>query len=358
MKIMIFANNSAGLYKFRKELLMKLVCNHKIYLCVPDDKFIEPLASLGCMIIPCKLLDSHGTNPFKDLGLLMWYEQVLRKTKPDIVFTYTIKPNIYGGMACQRVHIPYLVNITGLGTAVENSGFIQRIALLLYKKGLKGAKKVFFQNAENRDFMVKKHIIKGPYDLLPGSGVNLNEYKVLEYPAGDIIEFAFIARIIKEKGIEQYLEAAEEIRKKYPKTVFHVCGSCGQGYTTKLNDFQKRGIIIFHGSVRNIISIYKVSSCIVLPTYYPEGLSNVLLESCASGRPIITTNRSGCREIVEDGVNVYIVKEKDSKDLICKIEKFLMLSIMERKEMGIAGRRKVERDFNREIVIKKYLAEL
>ena len=206
--------------------------------------------------------------------------------------------------------------------------------------------------------MLKHRIIKGAYDMLPGSGVNLTQYKPFDYPDGNIIDFAFIARVMKEKGIEQYLEAAQYIRKKYSNTRFHICGFCEQGYKEKIELLNRQGVVIYHGLVSDMTEIYKMLSCTVLPTYYPEGISNVLLESAASGRPIITTNRPGCREVIDDGINGYVIKEKNSKDLIEKIEKFLQLSIDERRKMGIAGRRKVEKEFNRQIVIDKYMNEL
>jgi galacturonosyltransferase len=261
-------------------------------------------------------------------------------------------------MACARLGIPYVSNITGLGTAVENGGIMQKVTLFLYKRGLKKAQKVFFQNTENRDFMINKGVVNGPYDVLPGSGVNLSQYHVLPYPTGETIEFLFVARVMKEKGIDQYLEAAEYIRKKYPQTRFHVCGYCEQDYEDRLRDLDKKSVIIYHGSVRDISEMHKISSCTIHPTYYPEGMSNVLLESCACGRPIITTNRSGCREIVDDGVNGFVVKQKDSKDLICQIENFLALPWEHKRQMGLAGRAKVEKEFDRKIVVEKYIKEV
>ena len=256
------------------------------------------------------------------------------------------------------LNVPYVANITGLGTAVENPGIMQFVTVTLYKYGLRKAQKVFFQNTENRDFMLAKKVIKVPYDVLPGSGVNLKNYTVSEYPDDDTVDFVFVSRIMKEKGIDQYLDAAKEIRKKHPETRFHICGFCEQAYEEKLQQLNEEGIIIYHGLVKNMTDIYRKMSCVVHPTYYPEGLSNVLLEASASGRPIITTNRSGCREVVENGINGYVVEEKNSKDLIKKIELFLSKSTDEKKAMGLAGRKKVESEFDRQIVIKKYIAEL
>lgn len=358
MRVLILANNDIGLYKFRRELLEELCKNNEVYFCVPEGEFVKTIEVIGCLYIPCSLMSRHGTNPIKELKLINFYKSVLRDIKPDIVFTYTIKCNAYGGMACASLGVPYVANVTGLGTAIENGGLMQKISLALYKMGLRKAQKVFFQNTENRDFMVSKGVVKGPYDMLPGSGVNLNQYNVFPYPNGDTVDFVFIARVMKEKGIDQYLDAAKEIRKRHPETRFHICGFCEQNYEGLLKELNDNGTIIYHGLVSDMTEIYKMISCTVHPTYYPEGLSNVLLESAASGRPIITTDRSGCREVVEDGVNGYVVKQQDSKDLIEKIEKFMSLSLDERKAMGLAGRAKVEREFNRSIVVDKYLKEI
>lgn len=358
MKILILANNDVGLYKFRRELLETLIQEHEVFISVPNGEFVPKIQAIGCQILPCNCLDRRGTNPIQELKLLLHYRKILKDIRPDIVFTYTIKPNVYGGMACAGLGIPYVANITGLGTAVENGGLMQKITLTLYKMGLKKAQKVFFQNAENQNYMVKQGIVKGAYDLLPGSGVNLSQYQCLPYPDKDTVDFVFIARVMKEKGIDQYLDAAKEIRKRYPETRFHICGFCEQDYQTELEALDQQGVVIYHGLVSDMTQIYKIAACTVHPTYYPEGLSNVLLESCASGRPIITTNRSGCREVVDDGANGFVVREKDSADLIEKIERFLALSVEDRKKMGIAGRGKVEKEFNRQIVIDKYLAEM
>lgn len=358
MKVLFLANNDAGLYKFRKELIEEIAKKNDVFLCLPYGKYIPQLIRMGGKYIPCKL-ECHGMNIIKEINLLNFYRKTLKKVNPDIVFTYTIKPNIYGGIVCSSMKIPYVVNITGLGSAVENAGVLQKITLFLYKYSLRKAQKVFFQNIENRNFMLKQKVTTGSYGLLPGSGVNLKQYQVLDYPHKQVIEFVFVARIMKEKGIEQYLEAAEYITRKYSNTRFHICGDILEvEYEKKINDFQERGIVIYHGAVENMEDIYKISHCVIHPTYYPEGLSNVLLESCASGRPIITTNRSGCREVLDDGRNGFVVKQKDGKDLVRVIEKFLALSWEEKREMGLLGRKKVESKFDRQIVIKKYVEEM
>ena len=357
MRILILANNDVGLYKFRKELIETLVKEHEVYACLPNGDMISQIVDMGVKFIQDEF-DRHGTNPISEIKHYFRYKKILKNVKPDIVFTYTVKPTIFGGAACASMKIPYVVNVTGLGTAVESPGVMQKLMIPMYKFGIRKAQKVFFQNSENREFMLSRNMVKGEHDLLPGSGVNLSQYHAFEYPKGDTVEFLFVARVMKEKGIDQYLEAAEHITKKYPWTHFHICGTCEPEYSGNLDELQKKGVVIYHGQVKDMVKMYEMASCTIHPTYYPEGLSNVLLESSACGRPIITTNRSGCREVVDDGVNGYVVHEKDSVDLIEKIEKFLAKSVEERKEMGLAGRTKVEKEFNRAIVVKKYLDEV
>lgn len=358
MKILILANNDIGLYKFRKELIEELIIrNYEVYISLPDGDFVEALKTLGCKYIKTDIA-RHGTNPIQDLGLLNFYKKIIRQIQPDMVLTYTIKPNIYGGLACASSDTPYLTNITGLGTAVETKGFLQFITMTLYRKALRKANTVFFQNRENENFFLKHKLVLGKHKLIPGSGVNLSYYVPLPYPKSDTIEFVFIARIMKEKGIDQYLQAAEEIKRKYPNTKFHICGFCEESYEQVLQAFQENGTIIYHGVVADMKEIYKQIHCTVHPTYYPEGLSNVLLESAASARPIITTDRSGCREVIEDGVNGFICKQKDSNDLIMKIKNFLQLTWEAKRQMGLAGRKKAEQEFDRNIVVNAYLQNI
>lgn len=357
MKILVLANNDVGLFNFRKELIATLLNNHQVITALPDGERVRYFEEVGCKFINTSV-DRRGINPFKDFRLMTQYSRIIKSEKPDVVLTYTIKPNIYGGIICSVYRIPYIVNITGLGTALENPGLLQFIAVNLYRLSLRKAEKVFFQNEDNKDFMLSKKIVCNSYDVLPGSGVNTDDFTLSEYPSGDIVEFVFVARIMKEKGIDQFLEAAKFIKEKYPETRFHICGFCEEDYEEKIKKMNNDGIIIYHGIVKDMKAIYRQISCTIHPTYYPEGMSNVLLESCAMGRPIITTNRPGCGEIVDDGVNGFVVKQQDSQDLIEKIEKFLKLQWDERRKMGLMARRKVETEFNRDIVIEKYMNEI
>lgn len=369
MKVLILANNSVGLYKFRKELLEALLCqNNEVYISIPNGEFISDIVQMGCKFIDTQI-SRRGTNPFTDLLLILQYKKIIKTVQPDIVFTYTIKPNVYGGFASQLCGVPYVANVTGLGSAVENGGILQKITLALYKVGIRGAQKVFFQNQANFDFMLAHGIKPKSHALIPGSGVNLERFAPLPYPQNDdTVHFVFISRIMREKGIDQYLDAAlhfyslrhceKRSDEAIQECVFHVCGFCEAEYQGKLDELAKAGVVVYHGMVRDVKTVLKDVHCTIHPSFYPEGISNVLLESCASARPIITTDRSGCREVVDDEINGFVVKQRDSQDLIEKIEKFLALTHEQKLKMGEAGRAKVEKIFDRKLVVKSYLNEL
>ena len=358
-KILILANKDITLLYFRKELIEKLVAEkNDVTVCFPKSDKVNEFINMGCKSIDIKM-DRRGTNPVKDMGIIFNYLKILKETKPDIVLTFTIKPNLYGGFACRIKKIPYIANITGLGTALQNEGLLQKLTIFLYHIAFKKIKCCFMQNEDNMKFFEKHKIADGKRKLLPGSGVNLEKYKLLEYPKeNDDLEFLFIGRIMKEKGIDLYIETAKYIKSKYKNTKFHVIGYCEQDYEGILEDLQKEEIIIYHGKQDNMIPFYKLSCCTIHPTYYPEGMSNVLLESAASGRPVITTDKPGCREIVDEGVTGFIVKPQDIESLKIAVEKFINMPYEEKVNMGLAGRRKVEKEFDRNIVIDAYMKEI
>ena len=359
MKILFLSNSFGALANFRYEFILHLLAEgHEVFLCFPFGENTEKLDGMGGQYIDVPLT-RMGTNPFKEIRLIGNYRKIIRTVCPDIIFSYTIKPNIYGGLAAQKENIPIVQSVTGLGTALENPGILQKITTILYQMACRKSQRVFCQNEEILEYFQKYHIGTKHLARIAGSGVNLEHFQCLPYPRGRTIDFLFVARIRKEKGIEQYLEAAEYIKKEYPQTVFHVIGFCDtESYLEILSQKQKKGIILYHGAQKDMIPFQILNCCTIHPTYYPEGMSNVLLESAACGRPIITTSRSGCREAIENGVTGFICKQKDTKDLIFQIEKFLNLTWEQRKEMGLAGRAKMEREFDRKIVVKAYLEEI
>lgn len=357
-RILFLVNHDVVIYNFRKELVERLLSDgNEVVISSPYGERIDLLKELGCKYVPVKM-DRHGKNPLDEMKLILYYIELIRVVQPDIIFSYTIKPNLYGALAAAVCKVPIVVNITGLGSAVENPGKLQKLMIIAYKIAFRKVQTVFVQNEENRQFFIDNHIAVDKLKLLPGSGVNLEQFHVLGYPDDKTVEFVFISRIMKEKGIDQYLDMAKYIRKKYPQTRFHVCGFCEEEYEDILKEYEDKGIITYHGLIMDVREVLAYTHCTVHPSYYPEGISNVLLESAACGRPLISTNRSGCREVINDGVNGYIVPQKDAKALIAAVETFLQLTNLERKDMGLAGRKKVEDLFNRDIVITSYLTEV
>lgn len=354
-KVLFLVNHDVVIYNFRKELVERLLEEgYEVIISSPYGERIELLKEMGCKYIEIKL-DRHGTNPLIELKLLTYYRRLIKTVKPDMILSFTIKPNIYGAIAANSCHVPIAVNITGLGMALENPSLMQKVIIVLYKLVFRKVQTVFVQNEENKKFFIDNNIAVNKLKLLPGSGVNLKHFHVLDYPDDEKIEFVFISRIMKEKGIDYYLETAKYITNKYHNTHFHICGFCEDEYEDILKEYVDKGIITYHGLIMDIREILKFTHCTIHPTYYPEGISNVLLESSASGRPIITTDRSGCREVVDNGINGYMIAQHDSHSLIKAVEKFLSLSNEERKLMGLRGRKKVEDEFDRNIIVRNYL---
>ena len=358
-KILILVNRDFVLYNFRAELVERLLeQGNEVYICLPNGPKVDKMIEMGCKYIPISI-DGRGTNPVKDVKLIAAYRKIFKEVQPDIILTYTTKVCIYAGLVAGWMKIPYLMNVSGLGTAVEQKGPLQPIMLALYKAAAKKAKCVFFQNTENQKFFEEHRLYSGNQRLIPGSGVNLKKWNPKEYPSEESgVEFLFIARILKEKGIEEYVKTAEVIKKEYPNATFHVLGACDGDYKEYLDTYQEKGVICYHGEVQDTSVFLERAHCTIHPSYYPEGISNVLLESAASARPIITTDRSGCRETVEAGITGYMIPQKDTTALIHAVKQFMQLTNAQRKEMGLAGRRKVESEFNREIVVQAYVEEI
>lgn len=358
MVILILTNKDSGLYHFRKELLIRLITEkNNVYCSFPFSDKTEQIEELGCKCIDTEI-SRHGTDPFKDIMLFLNYLRLLKRVKPDVALTYTIKPNVYGGLACSFKRIPYIANITGLGGAVESGGLMQKLTLFLYKIGLKNAKKIFFQNSANKEFMLEKNVIKNNYDVLPGSGVNLLQHSFEKYPNDEEkIVLLIIGRIMKDKGTDEILDTAKIIKPKHPNVIFRFIGP-NDGYSNgKFDSAVADGYIEHLDSQPNIHNYIKESHATLHASYH-EGMSNVLLETAACGRPIIATDVPGCRETYDDGVSGISFKPRDVQSMVDAIEKFLLLSNEEKAQMGIAGRKKMEQEFNRDIIVDKYMSAI
>ena len=356
--ILIITNALGGMYNFRKELVERLVKDgYKVFIAAPlnHKSFITLyFQELGIDLVNVSF-NRKGFNPFSDLSLMLSYRNLIKKRNIDAVLTYTIKPNIYGGLAARMMKVPFIPNITGLGTAVENKGLLQKITVFLYRRALKKAQCVFFQNEENLTFMQDKGIVKDNVKLLPGSGVNLEHFTPLPYPPGETLHFLFIGRLMKDKGIEEYLDAIKRIKKSYPSVEFHILGGYEDThYAQRVEAMENQALLNYHGRVEDVVPYLKQAHAVVHPTYH-EGMSNVLLEASASARPVIASNIPGCKETFDEGVSGFGFEPKNSDALIKTIEKFMNLPYEQKRKMGLKSREKMEQTFDRNIVVEEYL---
>ena len=358
MKILVLTNFDIGLYQFRKELLEKLIENNDIYISLPYGELIEQLKNIGCKYIETDL-DRRGLNLFKDLKLLRQYKKIVKQIKPDLVITYTIKPNVYGGLVCRLKKIPYAVNITGLGTAFQNDGILKKIATFLYKVGLKKAKVVFFENEENRQIFINEKIVKEEKTcLLNGAGVNIERYKLTDYPKdSEVTQFLFMGRVMKEKGVDELFQAMHKLHIENIPCKLNMLGGYEENYESVIDKYTKEGWLNYLGYQEDVKPFIEESHCFVLPSWH-EGMANTNLECASMGRPVITSNIHGCLEAVEDGVTGYLCQKQNSDDLYRVMKKFTQLSNKEQKSMGLAGRKRMEEIFDKRKVVEKTINRL
>lgn len=361
--VLILANSISGLHSFRKEV-MGAICDagYKVYISVPEEQskadYYNYFRKTGCEIVYTSL-NRRGMNPLADLRLMLTYRKLMKKLKPLAVLSYTIKPNVYGGMAARLNHIPLLANVTGLGDAVENGGWLQQLTVFLYKLGLSNAHSIFFQNESNRTFCINAGIARKDSILLPGSGVNLYHHAFQSYPLEDRkVRFLYIGRLLKDKGAEELFEAAQVVKSIYPNVEFQVIADAvDETYQAQLDELVEKGVIQFLGKQMDVRPFIGAIHCTIMPSYH-EGMSNVNLESAANGRPVITTNVPGCRETVDDGRTGYLVEVKNAQSLIDAIDRFIALPYSQKVIMGQEARKKMEREFDRQIVVNAYLSNI
>lgn len=353
-KVLILANSSGGLYDFRNELVEKLLAEGQVTASLPDEVKTKELSEEGCKVVHTPI-NRRGVNPIEDIKLFFNYCRLMKQEKPDLVLTYTIKPNIYGGFCCRLMKVPYLVTVTGLGSTFQKEGILLKMIVTMYRMGLKKAECVFFQNEENHKIFEKFHIRGKSSRLVKGSGVNLNRHRQEEYPKGESVKFLYIGRMMKEKGIMELLEAAKTLHSG--KVSFELLGYCDEDMQELLDEYEAKGIIRQLGFDPQVQKHLKDCSALILPTYH-EGMSNVLMEASAAGRPVIATDISGCREIFEEGITGFGCRPGDAGDLIRALRRFLELSTEEKASMGQKAREKMEREFDRQKVVQDYSEEI
>ena len=357
-KVVILCNSCIGLYKFRKELLEEVVKDSQVTIVTPFDEkiYVEELEKIGCNLIEVSI-NRRGKNFLEEMKLIKFYYKILKQINPDKILTYTIKPNIYGGMVSQILKIKYIPTITGIGTAFQNKGILKKVVVLLNKLALRKADKVFFQNNNNLNIYLKNKIVsKEQYQLVNGSGVNLERFKLELKEKQEPLKILFIGRIMKEKGIEEYLEVANKLKKKYTnKVIFQVLGAYEElNYKDTIERLEREEIIEYLGTSNDVRKEISEVHCLVNPSWH-EGMSNVLLEAGAMKRFLIASDIPGCREIVLNNRTGFTFEKKNVDDLEEKIEKFISLSKNEYKEYIEKSYNYIKNNFSREKVIEEYL---
>lgn len=358
MKILITANNSSGLWNFRQELIQTLISKgNEVFISLPFGERIEDLKSIGCQFINTDI-DRRGMNFKNDFILFFKYLKIIRKLRPDKIITYTIKPNIYSGLCAKILKIPYFVNITGLGTAFQKNNFIKKMVVFLYRHAICDADTVFFENAENADIMLKLKTVKNnQICLLNGAGVNLDKYSFSEMKQKNTIDFCFVGRVMKEKGIDEFFDAVSKIKNEGFNVSFSIFGDYEENYKDKIEYMVDQGFVNYFGKISNLEEKYKDYDCLLLPSYH-EGMSNALLEAASTGRALITSKIHGCLEAVNEGENGFLCEVKNADSLYNCIKRYILLPYEKRVEMGKNSRKIMEEKFDKKIVVEKTLGRI
>jgi glycosyltransferase involved in cell wall biosynthesis len=360
--VVISINASWNIVNFRKGLIEALRDRgDTVVALAPKDEFSDGLREWGIEFVPIEM-NQQGISPIEDFGLLARYRRHLRSIRPDIFLGYTIKPNIYGSIAAHSLGIPVINNVSGLGTAFLRRGWLTALATTLYKFAFRRSKTVFFQNADDQDLFLRERIVR-PLQarLLPGSGIDLERFQpsAVKPAAAASFVFLFAGRLLWDKGVREYVEAARQVLAAHPEARFQILGFVDAPNRTAVSEGELRGwveegLVEYLGASDDVRPHFEAASCIVLPSYR-EGLPRVLLEGAATAKPLIATDVPGCRHVVEHGVNGLLCAAGDTSALASAMLRMIDLDGEERAEMGRQGRRRVEAEFDERLVIERYL---
>ena len=362
MRVAIVINTSWNIWNFRASLVRALqTAGHEVLAIAPPDEYSQRLETeLGCRFVPI-LMENKGTNPVKDAALTLRFYQIYKREKPDVVLHYTIKPNIYGSLAARLAGVPSINNVSGLGTVFIVKNFVSKVALELYRLAFRSPHKVFFQNDDDRQLFLQHGLVqKEIADLVPGSGVDTDKFQ----PAAQFVRqtpfvFLMVARVLYEKGVVEYFEAAKIIRAAVPGTRIQLLGGLdeagGVGVPrATFEEWLRNDDIEYLGRSDDVAAHLHRADCVVLPSYR-EGTPKTLLEAAAVGKPLITTDVPGCRETVVDGHNGYLCQVRSGEDLAAKMLQVLRLPETELQHMGQASRHLAVSKFDEKLVLDKYL---
>jgi len=364
MKLLISSNTAWYLYNFRLKLAQVLADQgHDVVFLSPEDGYEKKLKEAGFRHVPVKI-DNKGKNPIRDLLTYFEYFSIFKKHKPDIILQYTIKPNIYGTLAAHRLKIKCINNIAGLGNLFISKTFFTWIAKTLYKTSQKHAFHIFFQNEDDMQHFLREGIIKKEntnYERIPGSGVDLLRFQPVPKKDEAHVDFILIARLLWDKGVGEYIQAGRILKKKYPQARFKLLGFTDTKNPNAISketvaSWVKEDVIDYLGTSDHVEEILREIDCVVLPSYYREGVPRSLLEAGAMGKPIITTDSVGCRETVIDGETGFLCKPKNIDDLAEKMKKIITMTPEERSTIGQKGHEYIARNFDESKIIERYLS--
>lgn len=355
-RILIVTNHSYMFWQFRRELAEALQKEYELVLAMPFVGHEEDFQKMGIRCIPISM-NRRGVNPFAEAKLLLGYKKLLKKEAPDLVLTYSIKPNIYIGLLCRKTKIPYYANVQGLGTAFQKP-VLTSLVTVLYRIAFQNVQRVFFENEENaREFRERKILSADRQVVLSGAGINLERYQMAPYPNHKRMHFLYLGRIMKEKGMDELFYTVRRLKKENEDFILDLVGFFEEEYKDQVEELENSGIAHFYGFQSDPRMFYIEADCVVLPSYH-EGMSNVLLEAAATGRPVIASNISGCRESVEDRKSGFLVEAKNKEMLYQAMKEMLHCSREERERMGKMGREKMEREFRKEAVVERTVRSL
>ncbi len=367
MKILIVANTTWNIYNFRLNIVRKLIAEgHEVTVMAPVDKYISYTESnRQVKHIPMHQMRRNSINPFNDLRLLFELIRMYRENKPDLILHYTVKCNIYGGLAARFLGIPSVAVVSGVGHPMIHKGWLNTLVKFLYRKTLPWHKKVVFENQDDKVFFDSIGLTKSSQSVsIKGCGVDMEFFKPSgEEKNGHATTFSFIGRLIYDKGVREFIEAAQQIRKKYNDVQFWLVGDIDEGNPSSVSNedlmyWIRDPNIHYHGATDNVKAFFEQSDCIVLPSYRGEGLPKVIMEAMAMERPVITTDTPGCREAVENDVTGYLVSMQSVESIIQAMEKFIHLEHSARMEMGKQGRRKALKEFDEKIIVDQLYSYL
>lgn len=366
-RILVLSSLAYSLINFRGDFIKSLISQgYEVYAAAPEfnDEIRNEIEALGAVTVSYSL-QRTGLNPFNDLKTILELKKLISNNKIDLLFPYTVKPVIYGSLAAKMTNTPVISLITGLGFAftglTRKARTLQMFNEFLYKLSIRKNKIIIFQNSDDYQLFLDRKIIskKQKISIVSGSGVNLKQFKTrINENSTDSISFIIVARLMKEKGIELFINAAQTLKVKYPKAEFHVIGgpekSSSAVSSERLNELNKEGTIVFHGVQHNVPEHLFKRDIFVLPTYYREGIPRSILEALSVGMPIITTNTPGCKETVIHKKNGFLIKPQNFEELKNAMEYFL-INKEKIKEMGVNSREYAKERFDVNIINKNLL---